>query len=124
MTKDIYLVDPDIHPTVVESLRAADFNLCDSPSGVSAFVTQGRDVDERLLEEAGDQLQAVFLLEPGSAKIVDTPVPVHSIGNSALLGVAEHTVLRRAHERCGRGRHPRDGRNPGFIETLKLALLC
>ena len=93
MTTDIYLVDQDIHPTVVESLRAADFDLCDSPTGVSAFVTQDRDVDERLLEAAGDQLQAVFLLEPGSARIVDTPVPVHSIGNSALLGVAEHTVL-------------------------------
>lgn len=93
MTKDIYLADPDIHPTVVESLRAADLNLCDSPTGVSAVVTEGRDVDERLLEAAGDSLQAVFLLEPGSAKIAGASVPVHSIGNSALLGVAEHTVL-------------------------------
>ena len=93
MTIDIYLADPDIHPMVLESLRAADLNLCDSPSGVSALVTQDRDVDEPLFEAAGDPLQAVFLLEPGSAKIVNAPVPVHSIGNSALLGVAEHTVL-------------------------------
>jgi phosphoglycerate dehydrogenase-like enzyme len=46
-----------------------------------------------MLEAAGENLKAVFLLEPGAAQIAKTNIPVHPIGNPALLGVAEHTVL-------------------------------
>jgi phosphoglycerate dehydrogenase-like enzyme len=80
----------------LDSLRAvgpAQLNLSDSPTGASAFLTQERDVDGAMLEAAGAKLQAIFLLEPGSAKIADTSVPVHSLPNLALTGVAEHTVL-------------------------------
>ncbi len=93
MNTDIFLVDPGIQPVILESLRRAELRLCDSPVGASAFVTQDRDVDERLLEAAGGKLQAIFLLEPARAKIAGTSVPVCPLGNLALLGVAEHTVL-------------------------------
>lgn len=96
MSADIFLVDPDINPVILESLRAAgpaELGLRDSPIGASAFLTQSRDVDDTMLGAAGERLQAIFLLEPGSAEIAKTSVPVHLIGNLALLGVAEHTVL-------------------------------
>jgi phosphoglycerate dehydrogenase-like enzyme len=95
MITDIFLVDPDIHPLVRESLGAAELGLRlrNRPEGASAFVTEDRDVDKQMLEAAGRALRAIFLLEPGSAEIAKSRVPVHRIGNPALLGVAEHTVL-------------------------------
>jgi phosphoglycerate dehydrogenase-like enzyme len=93
MTKKISLVDPNIHVTVRESLATTGLRLSDSPDGVSAVVTQDRDIDEKMLEAAGQKLEAIFLLEPGQAKVAATKVPVHSLGNPALLAVAEHTVM-------------------------------
>ena len=93
MTKDISLVDPHIHVTVREGLAASGLRLRDSPEEVSALVTQDRDVDPGIIEAAGAKLEALFLLEPGTAKIAATGDPLHSIGNPALLGVAEHTVM-------------------------------
>ena len=69
MTKDIHLVDPDIHATIRESLATTGLALSDSPDGVSALVTQDRDIDEKLLEAAGEKLEAIFVLEPGTAKV-------------------------------------------------------
>jgi phosphoglycerate dehydrogenase-like enzyme len=93
MTVKIHLVDPNIHDTVLETLRAAGLSISDTPKDVSALVTQDQSIGGDLLEEAGDRLRAIFLLEPGSADIAESSVSVHSIANSALLGVAEHTVL-------------------------------
>jgi hypothetical protein len=77
-------VDPDIHPMVLESLRAVGLGFRDAPEGVSAFVTQNRDADEAMLETAGENLKAIFVLEPGITQIADTSVPVHPIDNLAL----------------------------------------
>ena len=95
MSTNIFLVDQGIHPLVLESLRAPEFHLClrDGPEGACALVTQDRAVDKAMLEAAGRTLRAIFPLEPGSAEIATTEVPVHPIGNDGLLGVAEHAVL-------------------------------
>ena len=93
MTKEIHLVDPDIHAMIRESVTTAGLRLRDSPEGVSALVTENRDIDEKMLEAAGEKLEAIFVLDPGTAKVSETFVPVHYLGNLALLGVAEHTVM-------------------------------
>ena len=92
----LFPVGPDIHAAVIEGLAAvapARLRISDSPIGATAFLTQNRDVDGPLLEAAAETLQAIFLLEPGSAEIAQTSVPVHAIENPSLTGVAEHTVL-------------------------------
>jgi phosphoglycerate dehydrogenase-like enzyme len=93
MKKNLYLADPDIHPMVLDSLREAGLNLILSPGGATAILTQEREVGEDELEAARESLRAIFLLEPGSAKLADAAVPVYSLPNLALTGVAEHTVL-------------------------------
>jgi phosphoglycerate dehydrogenase-like enzyme len=94
--KTVYLVDPDIHASMRESLRDLDperLALAESPGGVSALVTQNRDIDAGLLEESGPALEAIFVLEPGSASVAPTHAPQYRLENAALTGVAEHTVF-------------------------------
>jgi D-3-phosphoglycerate dehydrogenase len=95
MTLPVYLADPEVHASVVESLSAEDSGLrCEaSPHGVAALITQDVDVGTDLLDAAGEALEAIVLLEPASAAVATTQVPIHRIDNPALTGVAEHTVL-------------------------------
>ena len=52
MSLPLFMVDPDIHASVLESLGAdgSGLELLDSPTGATALVTQSVDVDTSLLE--------------------------------------------------------------------------
>ena len=94
MTTRIHVVDPGIHASVLDSLGAhTELHLQDSPNGAAALVTQNVPVSRTSLDTAGDALTAIFVLEPGTAEIASTSVPIHAIENPALMGVAEHAIL-------------------------------
>ncbi len=94
MTKAIYVADPSIHPFVLEALAAcAELRVQDAPKDAAALVTKNVDVDRALIDAVGSSLEAIFVLEPGSAEVANAGVPIHAIENPALIGVAEHAVL-------------------------------
>ena len=90
-----FVADSEIHASILESLASAEhpLRLSESPVGAAVLITQSRDLDAALLEEAGQTLEAVVLLEPAEASIAETSVPIHRLENASLTGVAEHTVL-------------------------------
>ena len=95
MTKDIYIVDPDIHAMIRESLKATGLRLSDSPEGVSALVTEDRDIDEKILDAAGEKLEAIFVLDPGTAYLMTSLLEgVFARGDRRLGGVVEKAWRR------------------------------
>ncbi len=94
MTRPIHVADPDIHPFVLEALDVCpELRVQESPKDAAALVTKHVDIDRPLIDAVGSSLEAIFVLEPGSATIAGTRVPVHAVENPALIGVAEHAVL-------------------------------
>lgn len=102
----IYLADPAIRAEQLQAIQAqlpAGWSLVDSPAGVTAILTENVDVTAEMIQAAGPTLRLVVRLDTGNAvvdgTVVDgtvfdgTGIAVIDLPNTALVGVAEHTVM-------------------------------
>jgi phosphoglycerate dehydrogenase-like enzyme len=93
----IYVADPAIRAEQIEAIRIrlpTDWSLVDAPDGAAAILTENVDVTPALLAAAGDTLRMVFRLDTGHAAVpAGLTAPVVDLPNTALVGVAEHTVM-------------------------------
>jgi glyoxylate reductase len=93
----IYLADPNIRGEQVEAIRRnlpEGWELAEQPSGAVAILTENIDVTPAMVAAVGPSLRLVVRLDTGSASLPgDLRVPAVDLPNTALVGVAEHTLL-------------------------------
>lgn len=93
----ICVADPNIRPEQVEAIRRvlpAGWRLTQSAQGATAIVTENVDVTPGMIAAAGGNLKLVALLDTGAANAPrDMHFSVVELPNTALVGVAEHTLL-------------------------------
>lgn len=91
----IFLADAGIRSEQIDAIEnrlPAGWSLTHSPRDVDAILTENVDVTEAMLSTAGDNLRLIARLDTGDASVADTDAPVIDLPNTALVGVAEHTV--------------------------------
>lgn len=97
MLVKIYIPDASIRAEQIEAVRCrlpAGWSLVDFPEGAAAILTENMDVNYEMVEAAGSGLRLIARLDTGRAAIMEScPVPVVDLPNTALVGVAEHTVM-------------------------------
>jgi phosphoglycerate dehydrogenase-like enzyme len=93
----IFLADPMIRTEQLAAIRRrlpADWLLASEPGRAAAILTENADVTPAMVDFAGPSLRLVARLDTGGARLPDgLPVPVVDLPNTALVGVAEHTLL-------------------------------
>lgn len=92
----IFLADPTIRREQIEAIRARlprGWGLGDSLADATAILTENVDVTEAMLDAAGEDLRLIARLDTGKAAVAETSVPIVDLPNTALVGVAELTVL-------------------------------
>ncbi|MCZ7567148.1 MAG: hypothetical protein M5U01_00925 [Ardenticatenaceae bacterium] len=95
MSVAIYLADPHIRAEQIEAIRThlpAGWTLAERPEGATAILTEKVDISAGMLAAAGASLRLVARLDTGAATVAAANVPVVDLPNTALTGVAEHTV--------------------------------
>ncbi len=97
MLVKIYIPDAGIRSEQIEAVRSrlpAGWSLVDFPEGAVAILTENTDVNYEMVEAAGSELRLIARLDTGQAAIMEScPVPVVDLPTTALVGVAEHTVM-------------------------------
>jgi len=91
----VAIVDPAIREGLLEALTArvpAGWTVGRDPADAHVLVTENLDVDAALLRSAGGDVRLVAALDTGAARVDVDGVPVLSLPNTALVGVAEHAV--------------------------------
>jgi len=93
----IFIADPTIRAEQIEAIRdrlPVGWSLVKEAAGASAILTENSDVPPALLAAAGGNLRLIARLDTGSAQIAaEAGVPIVDLPNTALIGVAEHTVM-------------------------------
>ena len=93
----IYLADPMIRSEQLAAIRRQlpdGWLLTSEPEGAAAILTENAGVTAAMVDAAGPSLRLVARLDTGSAELPDDlPVPAVDLPNTALVGVAEHTIL-------------------------------
>lgn len=93
----IYLADSAIRSEQIDAIRSRlpiGWSLVDRADGATAILTENVDVTPAMLAAAGAGLRLVVRLDTGHATIPDgLTTPVIDLPNTALVGVAEHTVM-------------------------------
>jgi phosphoglycerate dehydrogenase-like enzyme len=92
----IYIADPNIRKEQVEAIHQAlpdGWQVVDSPAGAAAILTEHAAVTNDMIAAAGSRLRLVARLETGAAPIAATSAQVVDLPNTALVGVAEMSVL-------------------------------
>jgi phosphoglycerate dehydrogenase-like enzyme len=93
----IYLADPLLRVEQVEAIRRrlpGGWVLAHQPQGAAAILTENMDVTAEMVTAAGPSLRLVARLDTGRALVPpDLPAPCVDLPNTALVGVAEHTLL-------------------------------
>ena len=93
----IYLADPMMRSEQLAAIRRQlpeGWLLTSEPEGADAILTENVGVTDEMVAAAGASLRLVARLDTGSAQLPDDlPVPVVDLPNTALVGVAEHTIL-------------------------------
>jgi phosphoglycerate dehydrogenase-like enzyme len=96
----IFVADPHIRSEQIEAIRRnlpAGWELADQPLGAVAMLTENVDVTADVAAAAGPSLKIVVRLDTGSARIAADlsalRITTVDLPNTALVGVAEHTLL-------------------------------
>jgi phosphoglycerate dehydrogenase-like enzyme len=92
----IYLADPQIRTEQLDAIRQhlpTDWSLTTDAAGASAILTEHAPITADMLDAVGPTLRLIARLETGSATVAPTSVPVVDLPNTALVGVAEMSVL-------------------------------
>ena len=93
--RSIAVIDPAVREGFVEMLtrRAPDgWMLTTDPAGATVIVTESVAVGRDIVDLAGATLRLIVRLDPGQAALDVGRIPVLSVPNIALTGVAEHAV--------------------------------
>lgn len=94
---NIFVADPAIRAEQIAALQAAlpaGWHLTATPEGAAAIVTENVDITPALMHAAGAGLRLIARLDTGVAQLpAETTVAVVDLPNTALVGVAEHTVM-------------------------------
>ena len=96
MSTKIYLADPQIRTEQLQAIRShlpAGWALVDEQSGASAILTEHVAITPEMLAAVGSSLKLIARLDTGSATVAATDVPIAELPNTALVGVAELSVL-------------------------------
>ena len=91
----IAIIDPAIKDGFREVLAerlGEGWTVTSDPAGATIVVTENSDVSAEVVALAGTGLRLVVRLDPGKASLAAGAVPVMTIPNIALTGVAEHAV--------------------------------
>lgn len=93
----IFVADPGIRAEQIAAIRGrlpAGWSLAEDAADAAAILTENVDVTPAMIAAAGDVLRLIARLDTGAARVpVAVPVPVVNLPNTALVGVAEHTIL-------------------------------
>jgi phosphoglycerate dehydrogenase-like enzyme len=93
----IYLADAKMRSEQVTAIHRnlpEGWELVEQPSGAAAILTENVDVTSEMVAAAGPSLRLVARLDTGSASLPgNLSVPAVDLPNTALVGVAEHTLL-------------------------------
>lgn len=93
--KSLAVVDSGVREGLVAVLRermGADWQVTSEPNGARILLTENTDIGTDLLSQAGSQVALVVKLDTGSATVHAPDIRVIEVPNTALVGVAEHTV--------------------------------
>lgn len=91
----ISLIDPDLRDGLLDALAARvpdGWQVGRDLDDADVVVTENVDVDAIRLTRAGASVRLVVALDTGGARLDIGSVPLLSVTNTALVGVAEHAV--------------------------------
>lgn len=91
----IFIADAGIRAEQVAAIRAAlpqGWALAETPAGASAILTENADITPAMLAAAGAALRVLLRLDTGRASVALSAAPLVELPNTALTGVAEHTI--------------------------------
>src|SRR6056297_1009098 len=94
--KKIYLMDEGIKESLINTIITKlpdDWKFCDVPEEATAILTENVDIDEKFIIKFKGQIKLIFKLDTGKAQIESDQIRIIKIPNTALIGVAEHTIL-------------------------------
>ena len=93
----IFVADPAIRAEQIDAIRGrlpVGWSLAEDAAGAAAILTENVDVTPAMIAAAGDALRLIARLDTGAARVpAEVAVPVVDLPNTALVGVAEHTIL-------------------------------
>jgi glyoxylate reductase len=93
----ICLADPAIRAEQVDAIARTlppTWQLTHDPQDAAAILTENAAVTPAMIAAAGASLRLLLRLDTGHAPVpANLPVPVIDLPNTALVGVAEHTIL-------------------------------
>jgi glyoxylate reductase len=93
----IYLADPMMRAEQLAAIQRTlppQWVLTSEVEGATAILTENIDVTAEMILAAGPSLRLVLRLDTGKARApASLPVPLVDLPNTALVGVAEHTLL-------------------------------
>jgi phosphoglycerate dehydrogenase-like enzyme len=100
----LYLADPAIRAEQIAAIQRAlpsNWSLAETAAGATAILSENVDITAAMMDEAGDGLRMIALLDTGNATVVapstpgsaPSPIPIVVLPNTALVGVAEHAVM-------------------------------
>lgn len=93
----IFLADPMLRAEQLAAIQRtlpSRWLLTSDAEGAAAILTENVDVTPAMIQAAGPALRVVVRLDTGRAQLPPgVPVPVVDLPNTALVGVAEHTLL-------------------------------
>lgn len=95
MSINIYAADDQIRPqllTTIEKRLPKGWHLVDAPQGATVLLTENTDITPTLIKQVGSSLRLIARLDTGSADVAQATIPVADLPNTALVGVAEHTI--------------------------------
>jgi phosphoglycerate dehydrogenase-like enzyme len=91
----LFVADSGIRQGQLEALRAQlppGWGLVDTPENAALILTENAALDPATIAKAGAALKLVVRLDTGQAPLPKLDVPLLEPPNTALIGVAEHTV--------------------------------
>lgn len=93
----IYVADSAIRAEQIDAIHSRlpiGWSLVDRAEGATAILTENADITPAMISAAGAALRLVVRLDTGNATMPDgLAAPVIDLPNTALIGVAEHTVM-------------------------------
>ena len=90
------MIDPTIRKEQVDAIQMQlpkDWEIIDQIEKADFIVTGNMDISEDNLRSCEGSLKGIIQILPGSAKIAQVGIPVYSVYDTGLTGVAEHAIM-------------------------------
>lgn len=91
----IFIADESIREGQIKALQnqlPANWEFTTELNDATAIITSNVDITDDSLRKTGSSLKVIIKIQPGKAEIANASIPVHTIYDTGVTSVAEHTM--------------------------------